>query len=388
MLQGRWDDLAASVGSEIFLTYDWCRIWWKHYGKDRDLRIWVFQKGTELVGVVPVFLEKIWLGPVYVRAAKLVGSDHTMAQFSLPIVSDHIAEVIEKLAESLLKQRWDVAHMGPIAGLCSHYEKLKEALEKAFGSACGISFSEKQVQTYFLVADTWEAQLASLSKNARRNIKRKCQALKDALQNRPGDLTLEFATIQNVDEIFHEFVNMHQKHWKKEGRLGHFDDWPDSFDFHKEMAHAQLKYDRLRLMRIRWGECCLGYEYTYKFGDRYFAFLNSRTDMEDVANVNVGTTIFTEQIKKAMSENVRYVDAMRAKYDYKMRLGGKLFPMRDIYVFQKRILSRSLVYMFRLLSRLLHLCYYKMWFMRIAPKLPLRRRPLWRKWIRSNPFAQ
>jgi len=387
-LREQWDDLAESVGSEIFLTYDWCRIWWRFYGKNRDLKVWIFHKGAELVGIMPLFLDKIWLGPVSIRAVRIVGSDHTMAQFSLPVVADHMTDVIEKLAESLLKEKWDIMHMGSVAGLCGHYDKLKESLNRAFGDACGISSSENQVQTYFFVADTWDAQLAGLSKNARRNIKRKCKALKDVLQRRPGKLSSDFATVKNVDEVFRGFVDMHQKHWNRNGKLGHFGDWPDSFDFHKEMAHAQLKYDRLRLMHIKWGEYSLAYEYAYKFGSRYFAFLNSRTDMKDVADVSVGTTIFAERIKKAISENVRDVDAMRAKYDYKMRLGGKLLPMRDIYVFQKRILSRVRVYMFRLLSKLLHFCYYKIWFMRIAPSLPFRRRPLWQIWIRSFAFCQ
>ena len=388
VLQEQWDDLAASVGSEIFLTYDWCRIWWKYYGRKRNLKVWVFHKGDELVGIVPLFLENIWLGPVSIRALRIVGSDHTMAQFSLPVVADHMTDVIEKLADPLLKEKWDIMHIGPVAGLCGHYDKLKESLNRVFSGACSISCGENQVQTYFVVADTWDAQLAGLSRNARRNIKRKCRALKDVLQDRHGTLTSEFATIQNVDEVFRRFVDMHQKYWNSKGKLGHFGDWPDSFDFHKEMARTQLKYDRLRLMHIKWGQCNLAYEYAYKFGDKYFAFLNSRTDMEEVADVSVGTTIFAERIKKAVSENVRYVDAMRAKYEYKLRLGGKLFPMRDIYVLQKRMLSRARVYVFRLFSRLLNFCYYKAWFMRIAPRLPLRRRPLWRIWIRSNAFCR
>ena len=32
-LREPWDRLALKAGSEIFLTYDWCRIWWKYYGK-------------------------------------------------------------------------------------------------------------------------------------------------------------------------------------------------------------------------------------------------------------------------------------------------------------------------------------------------------------------
>jgi hypothetical protein len=41
----------------------------------------------------------------------------------------------------------------------------------------------------------------------------------------------------------------------------------------------------------------------------------------------------------------------------------------------------------RLLNRwsdLLHLLYYRIWFSRIAPHLPLPRRPLWRIWMRSH----
>lgn len=387
-LRPQWDALAESVGSEIFLTYDWCRIWWKYYGKNRDLRVWAFRKGGDLVGIVPLFLEKIWLGPVSVRAAKLVGSDHTMAQFSLPIAGEHIAEVIEGLSESLLKEKWDVMHIGPIAGLYAHYETLKGAVIEAFGATCGVSCKEKQVQTYFFVADTWDAHLESLSKNARKSIRRKYTALQDVMQSRPGELTSNFATIQNVDDMFSGFVHMHQKHWKKRGKPGHFGDWPDSFDFHKEMARAQLPYDRLRLMQIRWGECCLAYEYAYKFGDGYLAFLNSRTDLEEVAELGVGTIIFAEQIKKAIVENIRHIDDMRAEYDYKLRMGGKLFPMRDIYIYRKQPLGLARVYVFRLLSKLLHLCYYKIWYIRIAQKLPLRRRALWRIWIRSNAFAQ
>ncbi len=387
-LQEQWDELAESVGSGIFLTYDWCRIWWKYYGSKRDLKVWAFRKGEQLVGIAPLFLENIRLGPLSIRAARIVGSDHTMAQFALPIVTEHMKDVIENLADSLLMEKWDVIHIGPIAGLCDHYDKLRESLSGAFSDACDISYSEDQVQTYFSVADTWDAQLAELSKNARRNIKRKCKALKKALKHRPGALTSDFASVQNVEELFREFVDMHQKHWTKKGKLGHFGDWPDSFDFHKEMALAQIKHDRLRLMQIKWGQYNLAYEYAYKFGEKYFAFLNSRTDMKDVADAGVGTTMFAERIKKAISEDVKYVDAMRAKYDYKMRLGGKLFPMRDIYVKHKRVTSRVRVRIFRLFAKLLHLCYYKIWFTRIAPRLPFPRGPLWKIWIRSNALCQ
>jgi CelD/BcsL family acetyltransferase involved in cellulose biosynthesis len=71
-MQQEWDNFVESVGSEIFLTFDWCRIWWKYYGKNRTLRVFVFRINNELLGIIPLFFEKIWLGLVPIRTVKIV----------------------------------------------------------------------------------------------------------------------------------------------------------------------------------------------------------------------------------------------------------------------------------------------------------------------------
>jgi CelD/BcsL family acetyltransferase involved in cellulose biosynthesis len=385
--QQQWDDFAESMRSEIFLTYDWCRLWWKYYGKDRDLRVHIFRSDGDLVGIIPLFFDRITLGPIVIRAGKIVGSDHTMTQFSLPLRRDSIRAVVQRLYELVSRERWDIIHIGPTSGFCSHYEQLSNAVSASFGRSCTLRTKSTQVQTYFLLADTWPAQLKCLSKNARKKISRHRRKLSQALQSEPGHLVSKFATAENADETFNAFVQMHQARWKARGKLGHFGDWLDAFDFHREMVTAQLKYDRVRLMASYWGARPLGYEYAYKFGDRYFAFLNARTDSEALADVNIYTWTFTEQVKRAMSENVRCIDDMRGRYDYKLRLGGKLFPVRDIYVLQKKGLLRIRMLIFRVLCRLLNVCYYKIWFCKLAPRLPFARRPLWDVWVRTCSFA-
>ena len=54
-----WDDFVASVDGEIYSTYDWCSIWWKHYGSERQLYIYIFRYEGYVVGIVPLFMEKI-----------------------------------------------------------------------------------------------------------------------------------------------------------------------------------------------------------------------------------------------------------------------------------------------------------------------------------------
>lgn len=387
-LQEQWDTLAASAGAEVFLTYDWCRIWWKYYGKDRDLRVWAFQKGTDLVGIVPLFLETVWLGPVSVRAARLLVSDHTLAQFSLPIVGDYLEEVAQGLAEFLLAEKWDILHVGPVAGLYRHRDALMGALQKAFGGACSVSCRQKLVQTYYFVADTWEAQLGSLSKNGRKHVRHSLRELDRVMENQPGELVCDHANCANVDELFRGFVDMHQQLWRKKGRPGHFGDWPDAFDFHQELARTQLEHDRLRLMRLRWGQRVLAYEYAFRFGERYFTFLCARDDGDDLAHLSIGSIMFCKLLQGAIREDIKCIDDMESRYEHKRRLGGQLLPMTDIFIVPRRFMCLARARVFGLLSTLLHLSYCRVWYMRIAPKLPLRRRPLWQSWIRSAAFCR
>lgn len=384
IIQQEWDSFVESVGAEIFLTYDWCRIWWKYYGKNRDLRVFVFRSSGELIGIIPLFLEKIWMGPVFVKAVKIVGSDFTMTQFSLPIHNKHIKEVIQKFYELVSSEHnWDIIHIGPIAGLYKHYDDLKNACQESFGNSCRVLNENKHVQTYFQLADDWEKQLSSLKKGERWDIRRSYKAL----QADKTSLVSAFASKGNYEQTFENFVNMHQSYWRSLGKLGHFGDWPAAQDFHREVAGVQLRHNRLRLLEVKSGVHCLGYEYGYRFGERYFEFLNARTRSKELAKISIGRVVFSEQVKKALDEGVRCIDSMQGKYEHKLRLGGKLFPVRSICIFPKRLLVLIRVSLFRALARFLHLCYYRIWFCRMAPKLPFKRRSLWKIWIRTRSFT-
>jgi hypothetical protein len=103
--------------------------------------------------------------------------------------------------------------------------------------------------------------------------------------------------------------------------------------------------------------------------------------------VAVGKVSFCEVVKKALAEGVNLINSMRGRYEYKMRMGGEIIPAYAVLIFGKGLFTRAKVLAFKCLCRLLHICYYKIWFSRIAPKLPLRRRSLWSIWIRTNIFS-
>jgi CelD/BcsL family acetyltransferase involved in cellulose biosynthesis len=385
-IQQEWDQFVESLGSEIFLTYDWCRIWWKFYGKRRDLRVYVFRSNGKLIGIIPLFFEKIWLGIVFLRVVKIVGSDFVLSQFSFPLVKNYIGAIIEKLSEILSEEKWEIFHIGPIAGLYGHYDVLRDAFKRSFKDSYSVLEKEGGVQTYFKLLDNWENHLSTIGKNERGNIRRNYNYLRKSFCDESKKIESCFATQEDVTGFFDEFVEMHQAHWKKLGKGGHFTDWPCAVEFHREMAHSHLQRGRLRLLKVSIGNHCLGYQYHYRFGDKYLHFLDSRVDTPSSKHVSWGRITFCEQIKKAIGEQVEYIDSMRGKYEHKLRLGGKLFRLKNIFICSRKRSVLMRIYIFRALARFLNLCYYRIWFNKLAPKLPFKRKPLWSIWIRTSAF--
>ena len=385
-MQQEWDEFVESVGGEIFLTFDWCRIWWRYYGGKRRLRVFVFRFEGRLVGIVPVFFEKIWLGPAFLRTVKIVGTDFTPISVSIPIEKGFIGEVVGQFWNLLAEYNWDIVHMGPLAGLYKNFHELEDGCERLLGRGFKIRSKVNGVQTYFRLAGSWEEQFAGFKKREQKRIRRYYKACGEA-----GTLARVFASDGSFEQTFNNFARMHANNWKVTERGGHFEDWPLSHQFHREAAEVQLKRGRLRLLEVGLSGHCLGYKYGYKFGGKYFEYLDARAEPESIPfelpHISLGTIVFTEELKAALDGKSKWLDSMRGNYEHKLRLGGELFSVKSLYIYPKRIAVSLRVWLFRALVWVLDVAYYKIWFGRIRSKLGLKPKSLWKIWIRTYPFS-
>lgn len=391
-LQKLWDSFVAEAGGDIFLTYDWCRIWWKYYGgKNRILKVFVFSQSGKIVGVIPLFFEKLWMGLVYVRVIKFVGSDYSSKPFNLPVRTDCIFSVIQKLLEVVSEYKWDVIHIGWIAGLYADFNRLLEACHNCPEKHYHVEVKENTVQMYVKLAEDWNSHLNTLKSRQRRNIRRSYKEILKTAKERNAPFTSSHVSSDRFNEAFDDFVKMHQSHWQGLGRLGHFGDWPLSMEFHKEVAAAQMQHGRLRFLEMKLGDFHIGYNYTYKFGNQYLAVLNARvlsTELPGVHRVvSTGHILYGEQVKNAIKENIAYVNLMRGKAEFKFLQGGRAFPVRSIYISKVNISAFMRVKALKLYAKILNTLYYKLWFCRIAPRTGTRRKQLAKIWIRTVGFA-
>lgn len=380
-IRQEWDALVLSAGSDLYMSYDWCRCWWDVYGQGRQLRVFLFYRGSTLCGIVPCFTQRLWLGIVWVKLAKLVGSDSTIAMSNPPIKQADAKEVYSLLCHTLLKeQHCDAILFAPIASDYPALSALRNAL-----SASPEHFhllQEKVLSPYSVMhlPSTMDDYLKMMSKNQRSNYKRT-----NNLLSRSFPTHLDFVTDPNeIDSEFTRFIAMHNAQWHCEKKLGHFGDWPDSEKFNRALVHAHVSKNAFRLIRLTADDQPIAYQYCLQFGDTWYWRLPARISGSEWERFGIGRLGFIKMMELAIANGIRHIELGAGHYDYKLDLGGQESSLLSLFVVRKNWAAQLRSKLFLQLSKFLHLTYYRIWFLRLAPRLPLPRRHLNKTWIQTR----
>jgi CelD/BcsL family acetyltransferase involved in cellulose biosynthesis len=380
-LQQEWDDFIESIQGEIFLTYDWCRLWWSYYGIGRRLIIYVFRNSGRIVGILPIFWERVWLGPFSARLVKIVSSDFSPVTLSFPVACEWVETVLESLVDNLGRiLKWDAIYFGPISGKDGSAESIYRFSKSRVAEDYEVRVSTNGVQSYIPIEGDWEAQIASLSKGQRKHVRR---AFRDII-SKNITITMNTASEADLVGVFEDFVKMHQAMWQKRFKPGHFKAWSCSHDFHRKLAEVQLRQGRLRLLQIFFNGVCVDTEYIFKFGEQYCWFLNGRVEWLYEKRIDFKWIALKEIVQLACSEGVSCVDAMRGKYEYKGLIGAKSLPIRHIFILPRGIFSRVRINLFRINAFFVNIVYMKIYRSRIAPRFRIVPGYFWHPWIKSE----
>lgn len=375
-----WDAFVERCDGDLYASFDWCRIWWRYYGDGRSLEVHFFRDDGRIVGIIPAFRETLWCGPISIRLLRLLGCDHSTTTCGVVIASEHIEAVIATFSQWLTQDSdWDMVQWSPLAGYFPHRAPMADAFAR-YGDRWTVrSSGDDGPHIIWELPGTLEEYLAGLTKKERSNIKIGRKKLVDA-----RSIEDSAATPEELQQWFPVFIEQHQKQWRAEGKLGHFADWPGAESFHRELAESMAAKNRLWLLRLDVANQPIGFQYNYRFGKRIHWLLGSRDIDPQWDTFGSGRTLHAETIERAIAGGFTGIDGLRGMYEYKLRLGGKVTGLQSITLVRRGTWIEFKVRFARLYARWLDLLYYRIWFCRMAPRLPLPRRGLWKSWIRSR----
>ena len=383
-IRQEWDRFVEAQTADIFLTYDWCRIWWKYYGRKREPLLFVFRNDGRICGVLPMFREKIRLGPFSARVVKLMCTDYSPVTISIAVLHENLEEVIPLMLEELRKTHpWDILFFGTLCGRYPDTDLLAGILKNHLDEKFCIESLQRGVQTYFRIEPDSEKQLLPMS-SSNRNMWRRVYKF---IRVNSLDLNSRLASQETLQKMFDEMLSAHRAQWNEKGMPGHFIEWPMASQFHRELAESQAKHGRLRLMEIRLNQTTIGYEYTYKFGDTYLHFNSGRLHFKDEDKIHFHRVAFGEMFGFARKENVRWIDSMRGLYDYKKQFGGELLLIKNIVVYSSKEGHTINMKLLLLTIWMLNTGYSKIWRRRVLPRFGIKNRRFLDLWVRTHFLA-
>lgn len=380
-LRSAWNNLVANSGADIYQTFEWCSIWWKYYGKNRALHLLLCFSSEALVGVIPAFVETLWFGPVRIRAAKIVGADFSLTLCNLPVISSSLTLVTTHAIEYFLKQqRCDLFSLGSLAGPHAGIKEIFAAGHNLPNLVVRTKTFTRSCNTYFSLPASFEDYLKSLDKKQRSNFKRMMEQSSKAYR-------VTFDTLSAAEQMtpeFELFCQQHEVQWRADGKLGHFGDWPHAREFNRDLIRAFATQGNVRFYRILANNQVISSQYCYVFGQTVYWRLPARIRNSEWDRFSLGTMGLIRMIESLITEGVNTIEAGRGHYGYKIQHGAREWPMYTIH-FMRRGFGVSLrVLLFKRFAALLNLVYYKVLFIRLAHRIPLMQRPLWKFWVRHT----
>jgi CelD/BcsL family acetyltransferase involved in cellulose biosynthesis len=380
-IESEWTALVGELGQSLYATIDWYRVWWRHFGRHRELRVFVIRADDALVGVLPFFLERLWLPFGRTSVAKLVGSDSTVALVEPPLIPELAPDAFALAIRRLLADgEADMVHIGPCSGASIYAAAVQRAATNLTDVARVVRDREHGHHSLFEMPEGFDGYLRTLSKNQRHSYRRNLNKLAKTFEFEV-DVVREPA---DAEREFDAFADMHQAQWLAVGKLGHFGDWPGSRDFSRDLVCTLAPLDGVRILRLLVDGEPVAYHWCLRTNGTYHSRLVGRLTGEKWDAFALGRVNQLKMMEVAGADGGTVIEAGTGRYDYKDRLNAKTIPLRSVTFSGRRPLVGLRARLILAYGDLLDLAYYRAWYLRVAPRVPFLRRPLWRGWIRRR----
>jgi len=318
----------------VFMSYEWCYYWWKHYGHNRKLLILLFKKGGSIIGIAPLMIERCYFNFNPVTSLKFIGeglSDRTEFLF-LEDVEQCFLSLMRYLENTVTQ--WQLVQLSELnlnlalAHLMNGQGSKSVLLSSARGTMC----------PYMDLGDNFSAFTKSLKKSLLKSIRNRQRKLSHA-----G--TIDFVRIKNdssIGDYLLQAAALEKKSWKgKEGK-GIFGADTD-IAFHTELALAIQERGWLDLFFLRINDQPVCYQYGFTLHDSYLAY-NSAYDPA-FSYYSPGNQLRLKHIELFIAEGIRKYDHLRGSELYKFAWPVHPQFNHNLIIYKNNLYSRYLLFL-------------------------------------------
>jgi CelD/BcsL family acetyltransferase involved in cellulose biosynthesis len=296
-LRADWTRLATAAGN-IFATWEWNELWWRHYGRGRRLRVAVSRRGEEVETIVPLF---VW-SERPVRIVRLLGHGH--GDRLGPICAEDAADTsAQALRQALAAAPHDVFVGDWLAG------------DRAWAGVLGgrvVRTTGYPILTF--AGRSWDELLAGRSARFRKSMRHSRNRLE-----RSHEVRFRSADAATLERDLDSAFRLHRARFGRDHGC-HF--CGEHEPFQREFAALALERGWLRLRLLELDGAAVAAEFGFLFQNAYFAYQGGRDPAWE--RESVGFVLELESIRRALEEGAEEYRLLGGEEGYKYR-----FPTED-----------------------------------------------------------
>lgn len=334
-IEHEWNRLLEEAGGTVFQTYDWNRIWWKHFGCSQRLNLIVIYDQNRPVAIAPFFRDSISITGISLHVTlRLLGSNlRCSARGGVPTVyplGDYLDIVVlkgyervvsKKLSEYIRRNRFSL-HELLLEALPEDSFVLSHLLAELTSAGFRAASNKKHDHLMVRLDDTWQGFISGLSKNRRSHIRRSLKKISEGDHKifRIEDLTNE----HDVSRHFDELVQLHQERWNRIGFLGAFAG-KINYSFQKEVNERFLRKGWLQLRRLTpldEPDRTVAIDLNYKYKKRLYGIYCAVDEQSAHFCKGPGSTLLYATLKEGSENGCKLYDFLSGKESYKQSVSN------------------------------------------------------------------
>ena len=313
-LAPEWNRLhAEATAASVFNSWIWQFQWWQVYGGGQALRLLVARQGDRVVGILPLYVQRIRVLGVPVRVARFVGTGGDTAPDDLgPVLArGEEAAIAPVLARAALGLRgidaWRFSDLDPLS-------PFPDAL-RAAARGLGRPRADGGVERIALVElpATWDAVLRSLGRDRRWQLRRSRRRV--AERHRARFFVWDDAA--KLDAAIDRLAQLHRLRWAEAGATGAFRS-QEYLRFHRSVMHSLLARRWLRLYCLEVDEAICAMLYCFRFRNRIYLMQSGFHPA--LGRLGVGRVLLGYALEHAIGEGNEAWDFLRGEHRYKEEL--------------------------------------------------------------------
>jgi len=333
-LEGEWNKtLNKSKDNNIFSTWEWLYCWWRHFGKNKQLRIILATEGDTLIGMAPLMISKYSILK-FGNFIKLEFIGTPEADYNNFILTKKEGDCLRRFLNYVMTEcdEWDCLELREIPMESISANLLESLNAKDFGGR-SITKTTVNVCPYITLPSDMETFFKTLGGSMRRNLRRYMRKL---ASNYNVD-TKTHASFGTLEEAMDTFFMLHQKRWIAQGRTGVFSK-KIYREFHKDVARSFDKKGWLDLIFLTANNNPIAALYTFNYQRKKCVYLTG----SDPAyfQFRVGNLLTLQAIERSIKNGLSEFDFMRGDEPYKALWTTKIRTNIMVQVVRKNIYAR------------------------------------------------